>query len=198
MKKSIFPIAIILVTSVFFACQPKSGNKINAEVYTRFQQAGNEISNKTQGVLLANVGKAIQQGGPQNAVSFCNLKASTIVDSLNQLYNCEISRVSDNNRNPHNALQNETDEDIWNFFSGHISETFPRDTLIASQGKIVYYKPIRIGMAACLKCHGIPEQDIDAITYEEIQKLYPKDLATGYQLNDLRGLWKIQFQKARQ
>lgn len=197
MRKCIFGVACILFAGIFFACQPKSGSKINAEVYSRFQNAGNEISNTTQGVLLANVGKAIQNGGPVNAVSFCNLNASGIVDSLNRIYNCKISRVSAKNRNPQNALQSETDKEIWNYFSARTTKSFPRDTLIAFQGEMVYYKPIKTGMETCLKCHGIPNQDIDTETYELLQKLYPNDLATGYRLNDFRGLWKIRFQKTK-
>lgn len=195
MKKCIFLTICFALTLIFLACQPKPENKINAEVYSKFQMEGDKITNTTQGVLLANVGKAMQNGGPKNAVSFCNLKASAIVDSLSHAYNCEISRVSAKNRNPQNALQSKTDEDIWSFFSSLTSETFPGDTLIASKGEIIYYKPIKIGMTACLKCHGVPGQDIDNDTYAELQKLYPDDLATDYHLGDFRGLWKIRFQK---
>jgi len=197
MKNHIFFVIGIFLAGVFFACQPKPGNKINAEMYSEFQQAGNKISNTTQKVLLTNVGKAMKDGGSKNAVSFCNLKASTIVDSLNHVYNCEIYRVSAKNRNPQNALQGKTDEEIWDFFSNNISKAFPRDTIIAFKGEMVYYKPIKMGMETCLKCHGIPGEDIDAETYAELQKLYPNDLATGYRLNDFRGLWKIRFQKTK-
>lgn len=197
MKKWIFPIGGIFLAGVIGSCQPKTGGKIDAEVYSRFQQAGNEISNTSQKVLLTNVAKAMQNGGPENAVSFCNLNASAITDSLNRVYNCEISRVSAKNRNPQNALQNKTDEEIWNFFSVHTSEAFPRDTLVASKGEMIYYKPIKIGMETCLKCHGMPQQDIDSETYARLQKLYPNDLATGYRMNDFRGLWKIRFQKTK-
>jgi cytochrome c553 len=57
----------------------------------------------------------------------------------------------------------------------------------------VYYKPIRIVMPACLKCHGVPGTDIDSVTIQKLQSLYPADLATGYRLNDFRGLWKVEF-----
>jgi len=48
-------------------------------------------------------------------------------------------------------------------------------------------------MPACLKCHGVPESDIDSATVQKLRALYPTDLATGYRLNDFRGLWKIEF-----
>jgi cytochrome c553 len=195
MKKWFVAVVGIAFALGFFACRPNRGNKIDAEVYSKFQQAGDKISNVAQGVLLANVGKAMQHGGPKNAVSFCNLNASSIVDSLNHVNNCMISRVSAKNRNPENVLQNNTDRQLWDYFSDQISGTFPKDTLIASKGEIIYYKSIKIGLPACLKCHGVPGQDINNETFTELQKLYPNDLATGYQLNDFRGLWKIRFQK---
>ena len=193
MRKSIFPV-IILIVLAFVACNTTSKNEINAEDYSKFQQAGDKISNITQGVLLTNVGKAMKSGGPKNAVSFCNLKVTSIVDSLNSANNCHISRISDKNRNPENAVQNKSDEQIWNFFARSSSGDSPKDTLIASEGEFIYYKPIKIAMEACLKCHGVPEQDIDVETYAVLQKLYPNDLATNYKLNDFRGLWKIRFQ----
>lgn len=193
MKKCIFPVIILSVLG-FVACNTGSKSKISVEDYSRFQQAGDKISNITQGVLLTNVGKAMKNGGPKNAVSFCNLKAASIVDSLNSANNCHISRVSDKNRNPENAIQNESDEQIWNLFTSSSSGNSLKDTLIASKGEFIYYKPIKIAMEACLKCHGVPEQDIDAETYAMLQKLYPNDLATNYKLNDFRGLWKIRFQ----
>lgn len=194
MKKFIIPVIAFLFAEVFGGCQSGSENKMSAEDYSKFQQTGDKISNITQGVLLANVGEAIQKGGPKNAVSFCNLNASLIADSLNQKYNCQISRVSAKNRNPGNALQNKTDNLLWKFFSAQSPNGSSKDTIVSLNGEITYYKPINIGMPACLKCHGVPGQDIDPETFTELQKLYPNDLATNYKLNDFRGLWKIKFQ----
>jgi cytochrome c553 len=62
---------------------------------------------------------------------------------------------------------------------------------------LVYYKPIRTGMPACLKCHGNTETDINAATKAKLNELYPNDLATGYKLNDFRGLWKVEFKRQK-
>ena len=195
MKKYILPVIFTLMVGGFLACNTGSENKIETKEYLKFQQLGDKVSNVTQGVLLANVGRAMKNGGPENAVSFCNLKVSSIVDSLNVANNCQISRVSDKNRNPGNRLQDKTDKLIWDFFAQSISGNSIKDTLVASKDEIIYYKPIKTGMEACLKCHGIPEKDIDTGTYAAILKLYPNDLATNYHLNDFRGLWKIRFPK---
>ncbi|WP_167607008.1 Tll0287-like domain-containing protein [Maribellus sediminis] len=162
---------------------------IDKETYTKFQTRGNEVTNLAQGTLLAKVGSAIQQGGPEYAVEFCNLKAGNIVDSLNQVYNCTISRVSEKNRNPENELKDKIDEDIWRAFSTNNQS----DTLLVGKNNFVYYKRINTAMPACLKCHGNPETDITAATKEKLMTLYPNDLAVGYKLNEFRGLWKVEF-----
>ena len=186
MTKKILPILLLFLC---FACS----SKLDQETYNKYQKSGQEITANVQAVLLSNVGKAIQTGGPEYAVEFCNLEASSIVDSLNGVYDCEISRVSAKNRNSKNALSTEQEKEMWRIFS----EQQLADTLVKSGNNLVYYKPIRIGMPACLKCHGNPETDINPATRAKLQELYPADLATGYQLNDFRGLWKVEFAKLK-
>ena len=183
MKQTYFIIAVFAL--LLFSCKQKIDNAIYAEL----TQKGNEITNIAQSVLLANVAQAMQTGGPVYAVEFCNLKASSIIDSLNRANNCEISRVSAKNRHPENNLKTEADKNLWTIFEAGLVT----DTLIEVNKNLVYYKPIKTAMPACLKCHGVTGSDIDTATSEKLQNLYPNDLATGYQLGDFRGLWKIEF-----
>jgi hypothetical protein len=189
LKKYIMKSTTLLIACVSFLLFSCNSKKISNETYSGFQKKGSEISNKVQSVLLANVAQAMQTGGPVYAVEFCNLQASAIIDSLNLINNCVISRVSEKNRNPANNLKTSAEKNLWEKFeSGNVS-----DTIIQEQSKLVFYKPIKTGLPACLKCHGQPRTDIDNETFEKIQHLYPNDLATGYKLNDFRGLWKIEF-----
>jgi hypothetical protein len=183
MKPNYFLIAVFAI--LLFSCK----TKIDDAIYAEFKQKGNEITNQAQSVLLANVAQAMQTGGPVYAVEFCNLKASSITDSLNLANNCEISRVSAKNRHPENNLKTEADKNLWAIFEAGMVN----DTLIQEDKNLVYYKPIKTAMPACMKCHGTLGFDIDVATTEKLQSLYPNDLATGYQLNDFRGLWKIKF-----
>lgn len=178
---------VIAVLSFLCACS----SQIESTVYSEFQKKGNDISGKAQSTLLKNVGLAIQKGGPQHAVEFCNLQANSIIDSLNQNFNCSISRISEKNRNPDAIVSGEIEKELWRIFNeGALS-----DTIISNKNKLVFYKPIKIGMPACLKCHGSTESDINSATQEQLTELYPKDLATGYALGDFRGLWKIEFER---
>ena len=176
---------LVMVVFLLFSCK----KNIQPEIYIEHIEKGNNVSTVTQAALLTNVAAAIQKGGPAYAVEFCNLEASGITDSLNGVFNCTISRVSSRNRNPENALASATDKQLWAIFeNGTVS-----DTVVQHGEKLVYYKPIRTAMPACLKCHGVSGTDIDSVTVQKLQTLYPNDLATGYALNDFRGLWKIEF-----
>jgi len=62
-------------------------------------------------------------------------------------------------------------------------------------GKTIYYKPIKIGMPACLNCHGTEGKEIAMKTLVAIRQKYPDDLATGYKEGEFRGMWKITFLK---
>jgi len=177
---------LMFMSIVLLSCR----QTISPKQYSEFQSKGNDISNLAQTTLLANVGTAIQSGGPDFAVEFCNLNASGIVDSLSKANDCVISRVSAKNRNPLNGLNTEQEKLLWAIFDlGQV-----KDTVVKVEKKLVYYKTIKTAMPACLKCHGVPGAEMDSITFEKIKALYPADLAMGYKLNDFRGLWKIEFE----
>lgn len=178
---------VISIFSLLISCS----SQIDSTTYSDFQKKGNDISGKAQSTLLKNVGMAMQKGGPQYAVEFCNLEASSIIDSLNGISNSIISRVSIKNRNPKAGLNSELEKQLWEVFKkGNVT-----DTIVRTNSKLVFYKPIKIGLPACLKCHGNLESDINDVTHQKLKVLYPTDLATGYKLEDFRGLWKIEFER---
>lgn len=176
-----------LISLIFTACKPG----IDSETYKKYQKRGAEITTLAQAKLLSNVGGAIQKGGPEYAVEFCNLEASGIISSLNHINNCKISRVSEKNRNPQNDLKSKADLAVWENFRNSTQI----DTVLLVQHTPVYYKRINTAMPACLKCHGDIEADINRKTLEMLKVLYPEDLAIGYELNEFRGLWKVEFSK---
>jgi len=131
----------------------------------------------------------MKAGGPGSAVTFCNEHAMTLTNTLSGDYNCIIQRVSDKYRNPANKLS-ATDKKV---LAKMISSKALNPVMISENGRMVYYKPIKIAMPACLSCHGSTGKEMDAKTLEIIRLKYPDDLATGYKEGDIRGLWKITF-----
>lgn len=173
---------------LLFACGPKSPTTESSP--PDYLSLGDSITQAAQATLLQHVGKAMKAGGPVEAIGFCNLEASPIMDSLSQQFGATISRISFQARNPDNAVNSQLDSLQ---LAGFGREEAPTSTLVEADGHAVYYKAIRIGMETCLKCHGQPETDIAPATLAKLQELYPKDLATGYQMGDLRGAWKVGF-----
>lgn len=149
------------------------------------------IATASQKELLKNVSAAVEKGGTEYAVEFCNEEALPITNSLSIKYNTSISRITDKTRNPENNLKTEMDKSIFQAFQEKASLM---DSLINGEDGLVYYKRINTALPACIKCHGNPESDIDAMTYSKIQSLYPTDLAISYKMDEFRGLWKLELE----
>lgn len=163
--------------------------------YAQYLEKGKNAADGTQGVLLANIGQAIKKGGTEHAVQFCNVNAMSIVDSLSTTSGMKIGRISTRNRNPLNKIKSQEDRMAWKYFANNEGDGASKDTVLYDRAhKPVYYKPIRIGMETCLKCHGSRSQDIELVTLEKIDELYPTDNAVNYSMGELRGLWKIEFE----
>lgn len=169
------------------SCQQTAHNE--KEISALKNQA-DSIATVSQNVLLQNVAAAIQKGGTEYAVDFCNVRAIPITDSLSKEVRVSIQRISDRNRNPENNLNTETDRSVFNEFKKKQELV---DTLFKAKSQYVYYKRISLAMPTCMKCHGNPQADIEEKTLQKINIFYPNDKAIGYTLNDFRGLWKIEI-----
>lgn len=180
----------ILVIVVLSACNSNKQKSLSQEEKTTFQLLGDSISTKMQNVLLQNVATAIQHGGTDYAVEFCNSQAIPLTDSTARRLKVYIQRLSDKNRNPANAIQTQMDSLAWEKIksdkSGFVEEN--------KSGEVYYYKPIVIAMPTCIKCHG-GKEDISIGTQKIIAEKYPNDKAIGYQMGDLRGMWKIKLKE---
>ena len=208
-------LAIYLITIIFFAsCGGNSNNPGDQDavnsgegttheklaeqqeqaVKEKYLKKGREIATLTQAELLKVVQGAIARGGPAYAVDYCNIEAMELKDSLSTLNNCRIQRLSTKYRNPADKPVTETElkqlKD-YEMLQNEGKTLTPSVYLVGD--KVEYYQPITIGSGGCLLCHGDPATQIAAETMSMIKKLYPNDLATGYALNDFRGVWKITF-----
>lgn len=189
--------AFLFIT--FFACsnntEEKAGDTSSqttepAKVMD-WNETGGQIAGAVQENLLKNLENAIASGGTASAIDYCNIRASQLVDSLSKVYNCEIARITARPRNPENKLTAVDAPSVQSV----LTDSLPPHLLVESDSTAIYYQKISIGSPTCLKCHGKPGKDIEAGTLSAIKKLYPKDMAVGYALNDPRGAWKITFKK---
>ncbi|HQZ25388.1 MAG TPA: DUF3365 domain-containing protein [Flavobacterium sp.] len=171
-----------------------SCNKKSKEETTVISEESKEILQKyaveTKGVLGKNLMNAINTQGTEKAIEFCSTKAIVLTDSMGTAFNATLKRVSDKPRNPLNkATQNETD------FINELKEKISKGEKMTpkfteSDGKITGYFPIETN-AMCLQCHGSNDLDIKPNMLKKIAQLYPKDQATGYKENQIRGIFVV-------
>ena len=157
-----------------------------------FLERGQSIALNAKSALGQNLIKAISEGGTAHAIEFCNIRAIPITDSLAQLQNAQIKRVSDNNRNPYNAANADELNYIKKVKEQIASKEEFNGEVKLIDGKWVGYYPI-ITNAMCLQCHGKPKEDIEPSTLAMIDEKYPNDLAKGYAINELRGIWVVEM-----
>jgi hypothetical protein len=171
----------------------EQGNETIKQEYLR---QGGEIVSLSQSELLKNVSRAMQSGGPGYAIDFCNERALPLKDSLSRAYRCQIRRIALKYRNPADRPQNGTEMDQLSAYQEtHLAGESLEPEVHVFDDRIEYYHPIVIDKGTCLVCHGQPGTQIAEETMQIIRERYPEDLATGFNMNDFRGAWKITFMK---
>jgi hypothetical protein len=160
-----------------------------------YLKLGNEIKDTVGRTLKRNLVKAMESGGPVNAVQFCNTQTMKLTDIYSLRYNTDVRRVSDKNRNPKNSA-NKTELDIIEDFKAMLENGEPLLPKVAIDldGKKNFYAPIFTG-GACLTCHGNPK-NMQPELVSAIDSLYPADKAKGYAVDELRGIWSIKFKNS--
>lgn len=160
-----------------------------------YLEKGKSIAAATFATLSGNLQKAMQEGGVQNAVSYCNLAASPLVDSLAKVYKADIRRSAILTRNPAN---NPTAAELSQFkiyrTTHKAGKTMNPAVQSIDANTVAFYAPIQL-MPLCEKCHGVVGETIAAEDYQLIKQLYPQDEAINFKTGDLRGMWSISFQK---
>lgn len=190
MKKLIYLIPFILL----FACGSKETSQTTEKVDSTYIIRGNAIAKISFETISAELKEALQSGGIEHALRYCNEKAYPITDSLSVANQVSIRRVSNKNRNPRNKAD-KLEEFLIKGFGNDLNvekELTPR--LVLKDDSVIFYKAI-ILQPMCLTCHGQPEKELTFHTDSLIRTLYPKDKAIGYQVNQVRGLWRIGFKQ---
>lgn len=169
------------------------GAEVNKEELS-YADIGMKYAISTKSQLGKNLMGAIQSKGTEGAVSFCNTRAIPITDSMSILNNAIIKRVSDKPRNSNNEANKQELAHIETFKSLLSNKDEIKPIVEEGDQKVNFYFPIKTN-AMCLQCHGVIGGELNTSTYNKIQSLYPNDKATGYEANQIRGMWSIEFDK---
>ncbi|MGV8813840.1 MAG: Tll0287-like domain-containing protein [Gelidibacter sp.] len=173
---------------------PEKTPKITTIDTLSYADRGLQYALNTQAVLGKNLMQAIQENGTLGALSFCNEKAYPLTDSMAVVYNGNIKRVSDKPRNQSNQANLQELEYIETFKQIIANKESPNPIVKDSDTKIDTYYPI-LTNAMCLQCHGQPNKSIEPSTLRQLTLLYPNDKAIGYNVNQVRGIWSVTFDK---
>lgn len=155
--------------------------------------ASRETVKEFMQTLKKELQAGMQEGGPVNAVSVCNLTAPGIASTYSIRNGWDVGRTSLKLRNPDNA------PDAW---ERAVLESFEARKLAGEDlAKMEYHEVVRqdgssqlrymkaiptVGL--CLACHG---EQVDSITKTRLEILYPDDQALGFREGDIRGAFIV-------
>ena len=181
-------IPLILIALMFAGTGCKQ-NQSDHEIIEK----GAAISGKLLKALMAELNAEIQKNGVPAAIDYCSLHAIPITDSISRAEQVEISRVSHRFRNPSNAANKREIEMIEKYISQQREGEELLPQVVTEKGQKIYYGPILLAAPLCLSCHG-PYNEIDADVKNVLNEKYPDDQAVDFNLNEVRGMFKIRFQ----
>ena len=143
--------------------------------------------------LKEELQKGMQDGGPVNAISVCNMTAPGIANTYSVRKDWSVGRTSLKVRNPDNA------PDIWE--QAVLQEFERRKHAGEDPADIEYYEALEVDgepvfrymkaiptASLCVVCHG---SEIDPYVDARLKELYPADQARGFKPGDIRGAFTI-------
>jgi hypothetical protein len=158
---------------------------------------GEEVAGDLMRNLKTALTRAMQEGGPQNAIRICKEQALALTAKTAERYpGVQVRRTSIKFRNPANRPDS-LDETVLNDFNRtkEAGRMLPRHDIRQVQlenGRAFrYYQPISTS-GFCLSCHGTDEsipEDVASL----LEKEYPDDRAVGYGTGDFRGVISVQI-----
>lgn len=168
-----------------FSCD---GNLSKKEKQVYLEQ-GTEVIQSSFMELSSQLKAQMENGGPENAIPFCNVNALPITNELSNKFNVVIKRTSDQLRNPQNKASEREIEVIATFKNlvEHSKKMKPI-VEVGNDEKVHFYAPIMVS-SNCLVCHG----ELKKSTKNIIGSYYPNDKAFDYKIGEVRGIWSITF-----
>ncbi|RSK43698.1 c-type heme family protein [Hymenobacter rigui] len=158
-----------------------------ADLLRATRWAGDSLTRTAERELRTVLAQKLQEGGVAAALPYCHPERLPVTDSLAKVLQATLRRVSSRPRNPANQA------------TLSAAELNPADTTrrVARPGaeEFTYQRPLVLNDQLCLRCHGTVGQDIAAADYPLIKQQFLQDQATGYQLGQAMGVWRVSLQR---
>jgi len=138
---------------------------------------------------------AMQSGGPEKALSVCNVEAQGISNGLSDDNMLNVGRTSLKIRNPNNQPDSWEEEQLKGFESQKLNGADPRNLetyeVVTEGNKSVFRYMKAIPMQPpCMLCHG---SNLAPDIQSKITQLYPEDKATNFAVDDIRGAFTVKI-----
>ena len=152
------------------------------------------------GALRKQLQGKMADGGPLAAVEFCKVEAPNIAEAMQAEHGVRLGRVpvAGRGRNPANA-PGDWQAAVLADFEGRAKAGEPADALALMQSDNLP-EGVALRMArgikvepGCLACHG---KTVASPVKAAIARHYPDDAATGFDVDDLRGLLWVEVPSA--
>ena len=169
----------------------------DVDILNKALEIGNELAKTSQGALSEKLIQSMKKDGVAESIKFCHEVASPLTDSLSSTYKATIKRTSNRLRNPRNqpdAIETQL-LDAYQYSFDNQLELKESVQMLDDKKSVLFTKPIMLNNPACLNCHGEPGKNLKDENNLLLKSLYPSDSATGYKLNDFRGMWSIILDK---
>jgi hypothetical protein len=180
-------IAIVALVLLISACGSGPGERTAADDEL-YREAAMNLVQTFSSELTGALESAIEERGIDGAIDVCQLEGPRIA-AAHSVNGWSIKRVTDRFRNPDNAANPEELAILARFLEkgapSYIEEWDSSGTVATYR----YYHPIRTS-ELCLNCHGSQERIGEGVI-EKVRLVYPDDHATGYEENELRGMFVV-------
>ena len=145
--------------------------------------------------LKSTLVKSLTSKGPVSAIEVCNIDAIQISNTISQKNNLKVGRTSLKIRNPANKPDAwETKQLAWfssQLESGADIKSLEAHEVVKENNEDIFRYMKAIPMQEpCMLCHG---KTIAPAISEKIQKLYPQDQATDYEVGEIRGAFTLEI-----
>jgi hypothetical protein len=158
------------------------------------------LADQLMSELKAELGQAMQQGGPIAAVAVCKSRAPQIAARLSASSGADVGRTAIRFRNPANA-PDDLERAVMQGFEAELSSAAPAvappeaifESRSARGAERRYLRAI-VMQPVCLACHGATHApDLATVIARE----YPRDAATGFETGQLRGAVTVRWPATR-
>jgi hypothetical protein len=184
------PLAVLLMGALL---SPLLAHAADEAMWPEWVGKSRELSTQLGKELKAELGAAIEKGGPVAAIEVCRSRAPAIAARLSAESGSRVGRTALKVRNAGNA-PDDLERAVLEQFAGDLASGRIEGPLEAAfeikrEGGIErHYMRAIPTEALCLTCHG---ETLAPELAAAIAREYPNDQATGFKLGELRGAFRV-------